>query len=219
MSLLLHDSLYKETTVFCSGCNYISLLSPFLPLALPDANQGKIVHSGGLRVLVPLLCSSDIETTTAAVAALRNLSIHKGNEASEYYMYKQLQFLFFEHCLLCIILSCTFVYTVYVQTCTVQLCNRVFILPCTHTAMRPYCHASILPCTHTAMRQYCHAPILPCINTAMRPYCRVSILPCVHTAMRPYCRASILPCVHTAVCPYCHASILPCVHTPIPPYM
>ena len=30
--------------------------------------------------MVPLLRSSDTETVTAAVAALRNLSIHKGNE-------------------------------------------------------------------------------------------------------------------------------------------
>ena len=35
---------------------------------------------GGLPVLVPLLRSGDTETVTAAVAALRNLSIHKGNE-------------------------------------------------------------------------------------------------------------------------------------------
>ena len=31
-------------------------------------------------MLVPLLSSSDTETITAAVASLRNLSIHKGNE-------------------------------------------------------------------------------------------------------------------------------------------
>ena len=162
----------------------MSLPSPFLPLALPDANQGKIVHSGGLRVLVPLLCSSDIETTTAAVAALRNLSIHKGNEASEYYMYKQLQ-LFFEHCLLCIIFSCTY---------NVHICTNVYstiMQPCIYTVMHPYCHASILPCVNTAMRQYCRASILPCVNTAMRQYCRASILPCVNTAMRPYCHTPI----------------------------
>ena len=35
---------------------------------------------GGLPVLSPLLKGSDPETVTAAVAALRNLSIHKGNE-------------------------------------------------------------------------------------------------------------------------------------------
>ena len=31
-------------------------------------------------MLIPLLSSTDPETVTAAVAALRNLSIHKGNE-------------------------------------------------------------------------------------------------------------------------------------------
>ena len=35
---------------------------------------------GGLHVLVPLLKSTDVDTITAAVAALRNLSIRKGNE-------------------------------------------------------------------------------------------------------------------------------------------
>ena len=32
--------------------------------------------------MIPLLRSSDTETVTAAVAALRNLSIRKGNEVS-----------------------------------------------------------------------------------------------------------------------------------------
>ena len=45
-----------------------------------DDNQERIVTAGGLPVLVPLLASNDTETVTAAVAALRNLSIHKGNE-------------------------------------------------------------------------------------------------------------------------------------------
>ncbi len=40
------------------------------------------MSAGGLTVLVPLLKSADSETVTAAVAALRNLSIHKGNEVS-----------------------------------------------------------------------------------------------------------------------------------------
>jgi len=40
------------------------------------------VRGGGLPVLVPLLRSSNTETVTAAVAALRNLSIHKGNEVA-----------------------------------------------------------------------------------------------------------------------------------------
>ena len=44
------------------------------------SNQELIVSAGGLTVLVPLLKSADSETVTAAVAALRNLSIHKGNE-------------------------------------------------------------------------------------------------------------------------------------------
>ena len=59
---------------------------PSLPLfcSLPsaDENQKRIVDYGGLDVLVPLLRSSDTETVTAAVAALRNLSIHNGNEVS-----------------------------------------------------------------------------------------------------------------------------------------
>jgi len=38
------------------------------------------VSLGGLAALSPLLKGSDPETVTAAVAALRNLSIHKGNE-------------------------------------------------------------------------------------------------------------------------------------------
>ncbi len=42
------------------------------------------MSAGGLPVLVPLLASNDTETVTAAVAALRNLSIHKGNEVREY---------------------------------------------------------------------------------------------------------------------------------------
>ena len=46
----------------------------------PDDNQKLIVEYGGLNVLVPLLRGSDTETVTAAVAALRNLSIHNGNE-------------------------------------------------------------------------------------------------------------------------------------------
>ena len=38
------------------------------------------MEQGGLTALAPLLRSSDTEIVTAAVAALRNLSIHKGNE-------------------------------------------------------------------------------------------------------------------------------------------
>lgn len=49
-------------------------------LASDDDSQRFIVEYGGLPVLVPLLRSGDTETVTAAVAALRNLSIHKGNE-------------------------------------------------------------------------------------------------------------------------------------------
>jgi vacuolar protein 8 len=60
--------------VRCQGCLAIR------NLASDDVNQGKIVQSGGLHVLIPLLTSTDTETVTAAVAALRNLSIHKGNE-------------------------------------------------------------------------------------------------------------------------------------------
>ena len=48
-----------------------------------DDSQERIVSAGGLPVLVPLLASNDTETVTAAVAALRNLSIHKGNEVRE----------------------------------------------------------------------------------------------------------------------------------------
>ena len=55
---------------------------PLFPPSTPDDNQRLIVEYGGLHVLVPLLRSNDTETVTAAVAALRNLSIHNGNEVS-----------------------------------------------------------------------------------------------------------------------------------------
>ena len=55
-----------------------------------DENQEKIVRGGGLPVLVPLLRSSNTETVTAAVAALRNLSIHKGNEVNSCLMFRQI---------------------------------------------------------------------------------------------------------------------------------
>ena len=48
-----------------------------------EENQDKIVECGGLDALVPLLWSSDTDTVTAAVAALRNLSIMKGNEVNK----------------------------------------------------------------------------------------------------------------------------------------
>lgn len=51
-------------------------------IVLIEENQDKIVECGGLEALVPLLRSSDPDTVTAAVAALRNLSIMKGNEVS-----------------------------------------------------------------------------------------------------------------------------------------
>ncbi|CAI7995373.1 Vacuolar protein 8, partial [Geodia barretti] len=60
--------------VRCQGCLAIR------NLASDDINQDRIVRNGGLSVLIPLLRSADAETVTAAVAALRNLSIHKGNE-------------------------------------------------------------------------------------------------------------------------------------------
>lgn len=47
---------------------------------LLEANQGKIVENEGLEALIPLLRSSNLDTVTAAVAALRNLSIKRGNE-------------------------------------------------------------------------------------------------------------------------------------------
>ncbi len=47
------------------------------------SNQELIVSLGGLSALIPLLKNTDSETVTAAVAALRNLSIHKGNEVSK----------------------------------------------------------------------------------------------------------------------------------------
>lgn len=61
------------------------LTLPFLiaPPSLPNntaSNQQLIVAEGGLAVLIPLLKSEDSEIVTAAVAALRNLSIHQGNE-------------------------------------------------------------------------------------------------------------------------------------------
>ena len=59
-----------------------SLSLPLFPPSTPDDNQRLIVEYGGLHVLVPLLRSNDTETVTAAVAALRNLSIHNGNEVS-----------------------------------------------------------------------------------------------------------------------------------------
>lgn len=69
-------SLMKSNSdkVKCQACLAIR------NLASDEANQGKIVESGGLEALVPLLSSKDIDTVTAAVAALRNLSIRKGNE-------------------------------------------------------------------------------------------------------------------------------------------
>ena len=38
-----------------------------------------IVDFGGLAALCPLIKSANVETVTAAVAAVRNLSIHKDN--------------------------------------------------------------------------------------------------------------------------------------------
>lgn len=46
------------------------------------ANQSKIIEYGGLEVLVPLLHTPHMDTLTGAVAALRNLSIGRGNEVS-----------------------------------------------------------------------------------------------------------------------------------------
>ena len=47
-----------------------------------DENQKLIVDYGGLSALIPLLRSPDAETVTAAVAAIRNLSIHRDNAVS-----------------------------------------------------------------------------------------------------------------------------------------
>ena len=47
-----------------------------------DSNQERIVQLGGLVHLLPLLHSQDQETCTAAVAAVRNISIHDGNAVS-----------------------------------------------------------------------------------------------------------------------------------------
>ena len=47
-----------------------------------EVNQESIVRCGGLEALVPLLESGDKETVIAAVAALRNLSIRRGNEVN-----------------------------------------------------------------------------------------------------------------------------------------
>jgi len=44
-----------------------------------EQNQKLIVDYGGLVALLPLIRSGHTETVTAAVAAVRNLSIHKDN--------------------------------------------------------------------------------------------------------------------------------------------
>ena len=55
---------------------------PFPVTSFPESNQSKIVDCGVMEVLVPLLDSRESEIVTAAIAALRNLSIKKGNEVS-----------------------------------------------------------------------------------------------------------------------------------------
>ena len=76
--------LHTTQTYTCTYCiaQYTCTCTSSSTSSLPtlEANQGKIVESGGLEALVPLLSSKDIDTVTAAVAALRNLSIRKGNE-------------------------------------------------------------------------------------------------------------------------------------------
>ena len=70
--LLLSLSLSPPLSIF-----------PSLLLSFPlESNQSKIVECGVLEVLVPLLDSRESEIVTAAIAALRNLSIKKGNEVS-----------------------------------------------------------------------------------------------------------------------------------------
>ena len=65
---------------------FLSLLlfafSSFPLTSFPESNQSKIVDCGVMEVLVPLLDSRESEIVTAAIAALRNLSIKKGNEVS-----------------------------------------------------------------------------------------------------------------------------------------
>ena len=67
-----------------------------------ETNQESIVQSGGLEALVPLFDSNDKETVTAAVAALRNLSIRRGNEV-KYYESKLVTYLVHDTALLCAI--------------------------------------------------------------------------------------------------------------------
>ena len=76
LSSLLFSLPLSLLQVYCQACLAIR------NLASDDENQKRIVDYGGLKVLVPLLRSNDTETVTAAVAALRNLSIHNGNEVS-----------------------------------------------------------------------------------------------------------------------------------------
>ena len=60
---------------------YMWLLYMYMYMSV-EVNQESIVRYGGLDALVPLLESSDRETVIAAVAALRNLSIRRGNEVN-----------------------------------------------------------------------------------------------------------------------------------------
>ncbi|XP_065843575.1 uncharacterized protein [Oscarella lobularis] len=48
-------------------------------LASDGSTQMQIVEAGGLKAIHPLLNATDVECQTAAIAALRNLSIHKDN--------------------------------------------------------------------------------------------------------------------------------------------
>ncbi len=59
--------------------------SPFHTTPYTEENQKLIVDFGGLVALCPLVRSSNAETVTAAVAAVRNLSIHRENAVRTLY--------------------------------------------------------------------------------------------------------------------------------------
>ena len=65
-----HEDSYFVS--FCHGCHFISYFTV--------DNQNLIVQYGVLPVLHKTVTSSRRETRSAAMACLRNLSVHKANE-------------------------------------------------------------------------------------------------------------------------------------------
>ena len=95
----MHSSEHCSSFITSSPISHVQIYT--------ETNQESIVQSGGLEALVPLFDSNDKETVTAAVAALRNLSIRRGNEV-KYYESKFVTYLVHdtEHC--CVALNyCT----------------------------------------------------------------------------------------------------------------